>query len=180
MELRQAKIPYILIGGMSFYDRKEVRDILAYLKLLANPADEVSLLRIFNVPARGIGQTTVKRLMEEAIRRGKPLWDVLPEAGEVSGMSSVAVQSVERFRALIGKFRQQMKTQTVLEIVQALIREIAYKNEIIRVYPEVSDQESRWASVEEVSTRLATTSNGRKSLDSRFFAGRGADGQRGG
>ena len=62
---------------MSFYDRKEVRDVLAYLKVLAHPADEPSLMRIINVPARGIGQTTVKRLMEEAIRRGKPLWRVV-------------------------------------------------------------------------------------------------------
>ena len=91
MELRQAKIPYVLMGGMSFYDRKEVRDVLAYLKLLANPADEVSLLRIINVPARGIGQTTVKRLLEEAIQRGKPMWELLPHAGELAGLPATAV-----------------------------------------------------------------------------------------
>ncbi len=98
LELRQAKIPYVLVGGMSFYDRKEVRDVLAYLKLLANPADEVSLLRIINVPARGISQTTVKRLLEEAIQRGKPIWHLLPHAGELAGLPATAVQAVERFR----------------------------------------------------------------------------------
>ena len=156
MELRQAKIPYILIGGMSFYDRKEVRDILAYLKLLANPADEVSLLRIINVPARGIGQATVKRMMEEAIKRGKPMWEVLPLAGQMPDLSSIAVQAIERFRTMLMQFVQQTKKQSPLDVVKALIRETAYKNEIIRQYTEVADQEARWASIEEVVNAVAS------------------------
>ncbi len=151
MELRQAKIPYVLMGGMSFYDRKEVRDILAYLKLLVTPADEVSLLRIVNVPARGIGQTTVKRLLEEAIAHGKPIWTVLPHAATL-GLPATAAQAVERFRAMIERFR---KIAGPLETVKTLIREVAYKNELARLYPNVDDQEARWASVEEVVNAVA-------------------------
>ncbi|MCD4726253.1 MAG: UvrD-helicase domain-containing protein, partial [Pirellulales bacterium] len=111
MELRRKKIPYILMGGMSFYDRKEVRDVLAYLKVLANPADESSLLRIINTPPRGIGQTTVKRLMEEAIQSGKPLWKILPRAGKQNGLSDAAKQAVERFHSLIERFRRWMDSE---------------------------------------------------------------------
>ena len=153
-ELRQAKIPYVLLGGMSFYDRKEVRDILAYLKLLVNPADEISLLRIVNVPPRGISQTTVKRLLEEAIRRGIPLWQLLPHAGQIDGLHSAAVQAVERFRTMIERFRRQMKT-TPVETVKTLIREVGYKDELTRQYPDASDQETRWAAVEEVVNAVA-------------------------
>ena len=155
MELRRAKIPYVLMGGMSFYDRKEVRDVLAYLKLLANPADEVSLLRIINVPARGIGQTTVKRLLEEAIQRGIPIWNLLPHAGGLAGLPAPAVQAVGRFRALVERFRGLMAKQSPAEVVKTLIREVAYKDEIARQYPDAGDQETRWASVEEMVNAVA-------------------------
>ncbi len=146
MELRRAKVPYVLLGGMSFYDRKEVRDILAYLKFLANPRDEVSLLRIINTPARGIGASAVKRLMEQAIGRGKPLWEVLPEAG---------LPAVEKFRALAGRFQQRFQKGPLPEAVRALVAEIDYRSELTRLYPDANEQESRWQAVEELVNAVA-------------------------
>ncbi len=76
-QLRRAKIPYRIIGGMRFYDRAEIKDILAYLRLVANPADDVSLLRILNVPTRGIGKKSVETLLDQAARRGQGVWEAL-------------------------------------------------------------------------------------------------------
>lgn len=155
MELRRQKIPYVLMGGMSFYDRKEIRDILAYLKLLAHPADEVSLLRIINLPARGISQTTVKRLMEEAVSHGKPLWEIMPSVATIRGLPSTAVAAVARFRSLIERFQRDTKSHSLVDVLTSLIREIKYKDELAKLYPNAEDQESRWAAIEEVVNALA-------------------------
>ncbi|MEN6407322.1 MAG: UvrD-helicase domain-containing protein [Thermoguttaceae bacterium] len=155
MELRRAKIPYVLMGGMSFYDRKEIRDVLAYLKLLTNPADEVSLLRIINVPARGIGQTTVKTLLDAAIHAGKPMGTMLSKVHQVPGLTAPAVQAVERFHTMIERFRRQMKEHSPVEVVKTLIRDVSYKDELTRLYPQADEQEARWASVEEVVNAVA-------------------------
>ena len=154
-ELRQAKLPYVLVGGMSFYDRKEVRDVLAYLKVVAQPTDEVSLLRIINTPPRGISQATVKRLLDEAIHRGKPIWEVLPAAGELDGLPAGAAQAVGRLRQMVERFHRQAGRQPPVELAQALLREVAYKNELTRLYPNSDDQAARWAAVEELVNALA-------------------------
>ena len=84
-ELRRAKLPYVLLGSMSFFDRKEIRDMLAYLKVLVRPEDEISLLRIINVPARGIGTGTVEKLIACAVKQGSRVWSVLPQV--IAGQS---------------------------------------------------------------------------------------------
>jgi DNA helicase-2/ATP-dependent DNA helicase PcrA len=147
LELRRSKIPYVLVGGMSFYDRKEVRDLLAYLKTIANPRDEVATLRIINNPPRGIGQNTVKDLLERATGQGKPLWDVLGESD---------LQAVKKFRDLIARYRRRAGQDPLVEVVRDLIHEIGYRQEISRLYPETADQDSRWAAVEEVVNSLGS------------------------
>jgi DNA helicase-2/ATP-dependent DNA helicase PcrA len=91
-EMRAANIPYRVIGGQRFYERAEVKDVLAYLRVLANPQDDVSLLRIINTPARGIGKTTLDRVLEVAAQKGVGVWEVItgPALDEAAGKAATA------------------------------------------------------------------------------------------
>ncbi len=157
MELRQAKLPYVLVGGMSFYDRKEVRDILAYLKLLAKEPDEVSLLRIINVPARGVGQASVALLMDRAVKNSLSLWTVLKQVGSGDdGLSAAAVQGIRSLCDLIERYERRAESESLVEVASALIGEIRYQDELARLYKEPADQQARWqAATEEVINALA-------------------------
>lgn len=93
--LRGANIGYRIVGGMRFYDRAEVKDILAYLRVMTNPADDLSLLRIINTPSRGIGKTTMTRLLDHAAEEGKGLWALLQE----DALDSVGAAARKRLRA---------------------------------------------------------------------------------
>ncbi len=75
--LRKVKLPYTLTGAQSFFDRKEVRDVLSYLRIIDAPQDEIALLRIINTPPRGLGAKSVETLMNSAVSSGKPLWDII-------------------------------------------------------------------------------------------------------
>jgi DNA helicase-2/ATP-dependent DNA helicase PcrA len=155
-ELRRAKLPYTLIGGMSFYDRKEVRDILAYLRVLAHPRDEVSLLRIINTPARGIGQRAVELLLARAVSQGRPLWEILPEAAAIEGLPEAAVKAVGQFRGLVQQFQKRLESESPVDVAASLVHAIGYQAEINRQYKEPAEQLARWNTVEEVINSLGS------------------------
>src|SRR6476659_7420986 len=88
--LRRANIPYQIARGVEFYNRKEIKDVLAYLRVVANPADEVSLTRIVNGPPRGIGDTTVNQRQACATANGRTVWDAMERVGQIAGLSTRA------------------------------------------------------------------------------------------
>lgn len=110
-ELRKQDIPYRLYGGLSFYQRKEVKDAIAYLRLCVNPLDETALRRIINYPARGIGDTTVNRVWKTAAEQGISPWTVVEQAIDY-GLPAASAKKLSAFSALIQRFRQAMADGT--------------------------------------------------------------------
>ncbi len=125
--LRARGVGYEVVGGTEFFDRREVRDVLAYLKVLANPTDEVSLLRIVNVPARGIGDVTVEHLVAHARGRGLPLSDVLAPAGSVPQLTPGAARAVQEFSELIHRTRARLRAEPLSVVTRALLRDIGFE-----------------------------------------------------
>jgi len=146
-ELRRQKVRYVLIGGQSFFDRREIRDMLAYLKVLANPQDEMSLLRIINTPARGIGAATVQKLLARAVRKKQNLWEVIPESAAAGEISPRAVAALEAFRQQLDRFRAAMEQHPgqLDGYTAQLIEEIGYEQEIEKQYKSADQQLARSA-----------------------------------
>jgi len=154
-ELRQADVPYVLVGGMSFFDRREVRDIFAYLRVIQNPLDEPSLRRILNQPPRGISDAARKKLVDGAIAEAKPFWDFLPAAGSVDGISTKAAEAVTRFYQTIVELRRRSNECPVHVLISEVIERIGYRDELVRQYPNPDERDSRLAAVEEIVNAAA-------------------------
>ena len=154
-ELRKAQLPYVLVGSRSFFDRVEVRDVLAYLTLLVLPRDDVALRRILNAPPRGVSAATIATLAREAATGGVALWDVLVSAAEAGRLTSRGVQSVRELAAALERNRARLAQHPPSEVARKLVAEIGYRDEITRRYPEAGEQEQRWRLVEGVVNSLA-------------------------
>lgn len=122
--MRRENIPYRIYGGMSFYQRKEIKDIIAYFRLVVNPNDEEALRRIINYPSRGIGDTTVSKIISAALQNGVSLWQVIqqPVAYGVS-ISKGTLTKIESFRTLIQSFIIRVDTEDAFTLGREIIQE---------------------------------------------------------
>jgi len=129
-ELIGNAVPYTMVGGLKFYERKEIKDVLAYLRVLVNPADSVSLERIINVPKRSIGETTVSKIKQEAAQRGQSLYQALQVVEEIPGLTARAQKAVRDFVNLLEDLRRRVESATVTEMLEAVLEKSGYQAEL--------------------------------------------------
>lgn len=129
--LHEAGIPYRIYGSLSFYQRKEIKDTIAYLRLAVNPLDEEALLRIINYPLRGIGDKTVQKLKDAALRNAQPLWNVLcdPQHHGVD-LNKGTAEKLYAFASLVQTFRERQAKKPVFDMVTEVLQETGIEADI--------------------------------------------------
>ncbi|OGU52254.1 MAG: DNA helicase [Ignavibacteria bacterium GWC2_36_12] len=150
---RREKIPYKIIGGVEFYKRKEVKDIVAYLRVLSNHNDEESLLRIMNFPQRGIGSTTIKRMIAFARKHDISLYDTMARIFEVIDIKERIQKNVKAFRLLLEKYTDLKDKFSLGELSRAMVDELG----VLKIFKEEGTPESR-ARLENISELLNSLS----------------------
>ena len=146
--LRREKIPYKIIGGVEFYKRKEVKDIVAYLRVLANQNDEESLLRIMNFPQRGIGNTSISKMIAFARKLNITLFTTMSRVFEVIEVKERIQKNVKQFKLLLDKYIDLLEKLSLAELTSALVDDLG----ILRMYKEENTPESmaRYENVQEL------------------------------
>jgi DNA helicase II / ATP-dependent DNA helicase PcrA len=140
-------VPYRLIGGLRFYERREVKDVLAYLRLIANPQDTLSFSRVINVPRRKLGEKSLAQLGYWAEAQGMSAWDSLSRLPEMSELTPAARQAFTDFRDLIVEVRAAAQERRLVEVIDLLLLRTAYERYVKEGNPE---GEERWANVLEL------------------------------
>ena len=152
--LRKRGLPYKIYGGLSFYQRKEVKDVIAYMRMSVNPNDEEAFKRIINYPARGIGQTTVGRILSAAMENGVSLWTVLCNPAEYHlEVNQGALSRLSAFRTLLESFMIDVSTMSADQLVKRIVEETGIMRELKA--DNTVEGESRLQNVEELMNNIA-------------------------
>lgn len=146
--LRYRAIPYVIVGGVRFYERQEVKDVLAYLKLIVNPSDSISLYRIVNTPRRGIGRTSLERLDSFATGEGIAPYEALSRADGIVGLSARVRRAVGEFHGMIEGFRNRLAEEPADLLAARVVRETGYMETLEDLTP--AETVSRSENVQEL------------------------------
>lgn len=151
-------VPYRLVGGVNFYQRKEIKDILAYLKTIANGVDDLAVLRIINVPKRGIGATTMGRVTAFASEHGLSLFDALKEARQIPGIGK-ASDKIGKFMDQMNSFkiREHSSDFTIQDLIEGILEETGYREEL-EADGEIESQ-TRLENIEELVNKAVSYEN---------------------
>ncbi|MGZ3789496.1 MAG: ATP-dependent helicase [Bacteriovorax sp.] len=139
-QLRLSSVPYQIIGGQKFYDKKEVKDLMSYLFVILNPSDQMALRRILNIPNRGIGNATLEKYLKRSEEENLSLFNVLEKYPNIDPQRAAGIKT---FTELIGKYKQKFATSTLAEAIATLIEEIDYLNFIDKQYDNAKQVERR-------------------------------------
>ena len=151
--LRREKIPYKIIGGVEFYRRKEVKDVIAYLRVISNQNDEESLLRIMNFPQRGIGNTSISKMIQFARKLNLSLFTTMSRVFEVIEVKERIQKNVKQFKLLLDKYISLKDSLSLNELLSALVDELG----ILKIYKEEGTQESiaRYDNIQELLSAIS-------------------------
>ncbi len=148
-QFRARGIPYVLVGGRSFFDRKEVRDVLAYLRLLVHPDDELALARIADAPPRGLGAKSLERVLAYRAERGLSLMEAFEQASAIEGVSAGAASAGRDLCRVLATLREQ-RGATLAGRIERCLEAVDYRSELERCSPDALERERRRAAVEEL------------------------------
>ena len=151
----QRGLPYIIVGGVNFYQRKEIKDILSYLRVIANGVDDLACARIINVPKRGIGQTSVDRVSAWAVQHGISFYDALKRCREIESLGNAAAKKIEGFVAMTEEFREDFRENgSIRSLIEAVRDDTGYADELKNDDP--ISAETRLENIEELINKAVS------------------------
>jgi DNA helicase-2/ATP-dependent DNA helicase PcrA len=166
-ELVKQQVPYVIVGGVRFYERKEIKDILAFLKLIANPSDGLSLKRIINIPPRGIGEKTLERIETLCREKGLTLYEGLKEALKEDWLSSATKTKIDAFIQMMEEFRKDVSDFSLSQLILSILTKTGYLD---RLKEEGTDEAlSRAENIDELVSGMMEFEHGEEEVSLETF-----------